>query len=296
MNLVNWTNGTPIHPEHLAFDQQAVRDALRALSLIWIPITSGAILTGAVASNPGSGWQVTEGWVLINGEVVYVPGGPCANPSGGFWVISESAAPAPIASVQMQDGSFASKARVRTATIVTSVPPGAPNCAGDVLSFADIIADLNTPLLRPVALADAELANFNTTTGRGQGRWANWALCDGQSHSVDATTRTTPNLRGRLMRGYDFTNPLYNTLGNSGAGIGGADTRELTQANIPKFDLNIPANAPNDVGSGNLVGGAAGGLDATVTVSFGSDNPDDVDIRNPYRVTVFACRIGTPIR
>ena len=49
---------------------------------------------------------------------------------------------------------------------------------------------------------------FNVTTGLGSGRWAGWALCDGQNG--------TPNLKGRFIVGYNGSDSHYNAFGNTG--------------------------------------------------------------------------------
>lgn len=72
MNKVNWLElgGAPLRNDDWDFEAQAVRDALKGLASV---LGANALLSGCVPSPSGGGTVFTEGYVLLSGEVCYVP-------------------------------------------------------------------------------------------------------------------------------------------------------------------------------------------------------------------------------
>jgi hypothetical protein len=72
MNKVNWLQlgGVPLRNDDWNFEAEAVREALKGIGSM---LGANALLSGCVPSPSGSGYVFSEGYVLIHGEVCYVP-------------------------------------------------------------------------------------------------------------------------------------------------------------------------------------------------------------------------------
>jgi len=80
----------------------------------------------------------------------------------------------------------------------------------------------------PIWMIDeaSDIALFDGTSGEGSGIWANWALCDGQSHtSSTGATIGTPDLRNQFVVGALDTYAVGDT--------GGAATHTLLASEMP---------------------------------------------------------------
>jgi hypothetical protein len=129
MNKVNWIElgGAPIRNDDWKFDQDAVRDALKGVSSF---LGANALLNGCVPSPSGGGHVFTSGYVLINGEVLFVPAVTAPIPfdeDGNYFQIQESNV-SPDGDIVMENGNAVNIYKQRIAVIgydSDSLPPNA---------------------------------------------------------------------------------------------------------------------------------------------------------------------------
>lgn len=114
-----------------------------------------------------------------------------------------------------------------------------------------------------LALEDAaDIALFNTSTGKGGGVWTGWGICNGNTYTKpDGTTITTPNLSDRFLTGSGGT---YN-VGDAG----GANNVALTTAEMPAHN-----HALTDPGHTHVVDDPGHTHTATSTVHSHSGQVD----------------------
>lgn len=86
--------------------------------------------------------------------------------------------------------------------------------------------DIGIPIGTKLAITEAQLANFNLVGGSwgvGSGKFAKWAICNGNNGTDD--------YKGLTTRGYDVNDSDYDDA--SSTNNGGADTVPLDKNNIP---------------------------------------------------------------
>lgn len=118
MNKVNWmqAGGVPLRNDDWQFEADAVRTALKGLGSV---LGLNALLSGCVPSPSGGGYVFTSGFVLINGEVCYVPAvtSPITfDEDGNYFQLVETDV-SPEGDVVMEDGSNANIYKQRIAVI-----------------------------------------------------------------------------------------------------------------------------------------------------------------------------------
>lgn len=119
--------GAPIRNDDWKFDQDAVRDALKGVASV---LGANALLSGCVPSPSGGGYVFTQGYVLINGEVFFVPAVTTPIPfdeDGNYFQIQESDV-SPDGDVVMENSDFVNIYKQRIAVIgydANNLPPNA---------------------------------------------------------------------------------------------------------------------------------------------------------------------------
>lgn len=201
MNRIDFTNlgGFPFSATRADFMQQSYLNALSAIASF---IGNKVIITGVVVA----GGNVSDGWIVYNGELIKFIGGPV----GAGVVVQE----VPTA-FNFQDGSIHNIQFVKTATC------GAPQ----TFAFSDLVS-LNTIqqmwLSGDVKLVQQTMAyiiaNFDNT-GLGQNERIGWKVCNGQNGTV--------NMGDRLPLGYNWANiaGIIDQVGNEK----GSNTIDMTK-------------------------------------------------------------------
>lgn len=118
MNKVNWValGGAPLRNDDWQFEGDAVRIAIKGLGSV---LGLNALLSGCVPSPSGGGYVFTSGYVMINGEVCFVPAITSPIPfdeDGNYFQLVESDV-SPEGDVVMEDGSNANIYKQRIAVI-----------------------------------------------------------------------------------------------------------------------------------------------------------------------------------
>ena len=86
--------------------------------------------------------------------------------------------------------------------------------------------DIGLPIGTKLSITEAQLANFNLvggSWGAGSGKWAKWAICNGNNGTDD--------YKGLTTRGYDVNDGYYDDA--SASNSSGNDTVTLVVGNIP---------------------------------------------------------------
>jgi microcystin-dependent protein len=137
-----------------------------------------------------------------------------------------------------------------------------------------------------VALEDVEDINmFDTTTGKGTGRWVGWGICDGTSYLGKSGNVTTPDLRDRFL------------VGSQGSYVvgsqGGANSVTLSVAEMPTHNhaLTDPGHTHNVTDPGHTHTGTVashnhpGLVDVAVVTSVNKAAQPAVAVNTPATIT-----------
>ena len=117
----NVTGGMPYPLETIRFQQSAIEEVIKGLAgHISIP-SEVAIITGCVRSTNAGNVTISEGFVILSGEVCYHPEQTYVEPSGQqveYWQLNEFTPPA--GTFVYENGQSHDVWRVRQATIIVS--------------------------------------------------------------------------------------------------------------------------------------------------------------------------------
>lgn len=274
MNKINLEGGQyPLSTQAMAF----VVDMINSCGLLTLIGGKNYILSGCETT----GKTVSDGWIVINGELLPFQGGTAASTIA---VIEESE------DVNANGMTF-ERARIRryakfgTGTGANYLPWAAFN---PLPTNQQLNIDKAT-----TEYVDTELAKIGGTTipagvvvmwsGSPTAIPDGWALCDG--------TQNTPDLRGRFVVGYNRDDADYNGIGKAS----GSKTVTLTTANIPAHthkamkrgdDHNLDHSGTYGVLETNLV--EANGID----IGLGSTGDGQAfDVRPPYYVLAYIMKL-----
>lgn len=275
MNKLNLAGGQyPLSTQAMAF----VVDMINSCGLLTLIGGKNYILSGCVTT----GKTVSDGWVVVNGELLPFQGGTVANT---IVVVEESEA-------VNANGMTFERARIRryakfgTGTGANYLPWAAFN---PLPTNQQLNMDKAT-----TEYVDTELAKIGGTTipagvvvmwsGSPTAIPDGWALCDG--------TQNTPDLRGRFVVGYNRDDADYNGIGKAS----GSKTVTLTTANLPAHshkamkrgdDHNLDHSGTYGVLETNLVADANG-----IDIGLGSTGDGQAfDARPPYYVLAYIMKL-----
>lgn len=142
----NQTGGHPLHLEDFAFLQNASIDAFKAIAnILQEPQSSGLtptyIITGCVKTNPVPGtWAISEGYVVIAGEIYYVPSHSISYVDVNaplYWTVEQTnETPSPL---EYKDFSIKNVHFSRVAKLTTTLTSTVYNPAQNVAQRIDMI-------------------------------------------------------------------------------------------------------------------------------------------------------------
>lgn len=277
--------GFPLTQDRLAFMQDSYRNAFEAIAGF---VGSLTILSGVVVDTTTN--TVSDGWITYNGEMMPFVGGLY---SGGV-VVQEVGS-----SLLYKNGDtnvvlFKKFAQCGTPATFSFSALKYPQNVRDFWCKGDI---------KNAHVSSAYItANFDNT-GKGVNERLGWAIRNGLNGTEDA--------RGRVRIAWDDrtvnpNNGIWDLVYNTPGYIGGALTRVLTILNIPKHRHLTHANGPiwddsvhpnpswyistsngSYSGPGGNLFGRSSTPDANMqTGDAGQQNPDGVDIRQPFIVNL----------
>lgn len=218
MNSVNFDNpgGFPLDQDALKFMQSSY-GSLQNLA-VSIAGTTPSIISGCIET----GGNTSEGWVIINGEVLPFQGGP----TGSKVTIQEVTTP-----VLYEDEISRDTYKVRTAVF--------SGTGTDWSEFKRIQSLVSLVPAGVVVMWSGAVGSIPT----------GWALCDG--------TNGTPDLRGRFIVGYHSGDTDYNANGKTG----GAKTYTLDASKLPVVSPWALSQTPHShrvKGNANTLAGLIG--------------------------------------
>lgn len=254
MNRTNFvqTGGVPIKAERL----QELQEAYSIFNNLGFIAGNFAILTGCEVV----GTNVSDGVVVMNGEVILFQGGTLADDV----IIVET----PI-SKEFKDGTFKSLHFIRYATFGTSE---------DMVSWNDFkrVDPIITLMARLTSL-EKKTAVFQA--GGGMVLWNKPAI------QIPAGWQEVVDWRGRIPVGMDAIQTEFNTLGKTG----GNKTTTISKANLPSGSYGWIGNSGRGYPDGSNdeieAGHARSYPKVTKQLVLGSDTP--LNILNPYRTVLF---------
>jgi hypothetical protein len=126
MNKLITTNngGMPFELDDLRFQDEGYREAFKGLlsALGGKALNDGYILSGVVATDTGSNFTTTEGWVAFNGEIWYIPGKTLPYLATGFkYVFEEDNTFDATGNESFEDGSVNDTYQIRRAKLTSKI-------------------------------------------------------------------------------------------------------------------------------------------------------------------------------
>ncbi|MEY4902572.1 MAG: hypothetical protein RLZZ292_387 [Bacteroidota bacterium] len=253
----NQTGGYPLKTERLQEMQTAysIFNSLGALAGN-LTIISGCTVTGTI---------VGDGYIYINGELLE------------FKEADGAGAPTVIIIETPVDRSFKNGAikqvhTLRYATFGTAV---------DFWPWSDF-KRLDPIISMMARLNELEKKSAVFQAGGGMLFW-NKPLAD-----IPDGWQEVVDWRGRIPVGLDKNDPDFNIMGK----MEGRKELIINANNIPKFTLNYTMPVRYNNTDDSPGGGTPYFKPGTGTLEFGTDNPDAINILNPYRVVLFIEYIG----
>lgn len=114
--------GFPFVLDDIRFESDATIDAFKGMLSSWgLAEDESYILSGAAITDGGANWNVAEGYISIEGEVLFIPAHSVIKAGGGqatYWVINKSFDPAGLKTFEA-GGSF-NTYQTRVAELITS--------------------------------------------------------------------------------------------------------------------------------------------------------------------------------
>ncbi|WP_417366915.1 hypothetical protein [Flavobacterium beibuense] len=263
------TGGFPLKAERLA-EMQAAYGLFNTLGLI---AGNFSIITGCEVA----GSNITDGVIVINGEVLPFQGGaPLANV-----IIIENQT-----SKEFENGSVKVVHYERYAKFGTAATQYAWNNFKRIFPTRDLQSALDakatvtalTALTAKVTELEKKNAVFQDTGGV--------VLWMKPASQIPAGWAEYTPMRGRAPFGLDPTDPTFSTLGQ----MGGQKTKQLTISEMPPHTHPIKLWDEQGVGApaGGSPGGITNGTGATESAGFGNE----FSILNPHRIVYFIHYIG----
>lgn len=275
MNNLNFEGGQyPLSTQAMAF----IQDMINSCGLLTLIGGKNYILSGCEKT----GNTVSDGWIVVNGELLPFQGGTAANTI----VVVEEAEDVNANGMTFERARIRRYAKFGTGT-------GANYWSWSIFNPLPTNQQLNLKKAT-VEYVDDEIAKIGGTTipagvvvmwsGSPTAIPSGWALCDG--------TQNTPDLRGRFVVGYNRDDADYNGIGKSG----GNKTATLTTANLPAHthkamkrgdDHNLDHSGTFGVLETNYVAEPKG-------IDIGLGNTGDgqaFDIRPPYYVLAYIMKL-----
>lgn len=125
--ITNINGGFPFVLEDIRFEQQAVRDAFTGLLSAWgINPADSFIISGCESVLNGSNYDISAGWISLNGEILQVDAhSVAATLSGGavhYWSVAITYDPA--GNKTFQNASVNDTYQVRKGVVLNGVPSG----------------------------------------------------------------------------------------------------------------------------------------------------------------------------
>lgn len=254
MNRTNFvqTGGFPVKAERL----QELQEAYSIFNNLGYLAGNFAILTGCVVV----GTNVSNGVVVMNGEVILFQGGTIAEDV----IIVET----PI-SKEFKNGAYKPLHFIRYATFGTSET--------SVLWSAFKRVDPIITLMARLTSLEKKTAVFQA--GGGMVLWNKPAI------QIPAGWQEVVDWRGRIPVGMDAVQTEFNTLGKTG----GNKTTTISKANLPSGSYGWIGNSGRGYPDGSNdeieAGHARSYPKVTKQLVLGSDTP--LNILNPYRTVLF---------
>lgn len=260
MNTIDFTQtgGFPFDQGTLAFLQDSIYNAAKTANLGG-PL---CILSGCVQS----GGNVSDGVVVINGEILPFQGGAIDTKV----IVVETTT-----DLLYEDNVSRPVKKVRYATFGDDGIQNNPwtdfkrNTTEGVLARLERLERIAAPFL-PV----------------GAGERGGMVLWKKPANLIPAGWAEVVDWRRRLAMGYDPDDPDFDTVGEAGGG----ETATLVKANMPSdLTVEIPV-ASTDSGTGAFDEGSTGGGTRSINLG-GSSQP--FSILNPFRIAIFIEYIGS---
>lgn len=275
MNELNFKGGQyPLSIQAMAFMQEMINSC----GLLTLIGGKNYILSGCETT----GKTVSDGWIVVNGELLPFQGGTIANTIA---VIEE-------AEDVNANGMTFERARIRryakfgTGTGENYLPWGVfnPLPTNQKLDMEKATTQYVEDEIKKLGGTTIPAGVVVMWSGSPDKIPEGWALCDG--------TQKTPDLRGRFVVGYNRDDADYNGIGKSGGG----KTATLTTANLPAHthkamkrgdDHNLDHSGTYGVLETNYVTEANGVDIGLETVGEGKS----FDIRPPYYVLAYIIKL-----
>lgn len=255
MNRTNFvqTGGVPIKAERL----QELQEAYSIFNNLGYLAGNFAILTGCLVV----GTNVSDGVVVMNGEVILFQGGTLADDV----IIVET----PI-SKEFKDGTFKPLHFIRYATFGTSE---------DMASWNDF------KRVDPIITLMARLTSLEKKTSVFQAG-GGMVLWNKPAAQIPEGWAEVVNWRGRIPVGMDVAQVEFNTLGK----IGGNKNKTLSIAEMPSHTHNFTLQGNGGGSNGITYNDGVSNSKSYTTESKG--NGTQFSILNPYRTVLFIEFIG----
>jgi microcystin-dependent protein len=269
-NFQGFTGGHPLALDDGLFLQDAYKESILALARSFLPASiTTAFLQGCVIT-PGSGeTSISDGWMMIDGEIYRVPAKTVevTGLSNLKLVLITDSPDGYDATVTYES---AGTKEIYRETIVDFRTTDDPDGDGSPIVLDTYIYRVCPKPKRTVEMfaPDSALSGyFDLSTGIGKGDCLGYALCDGQDGR--------PDLKGRFVVGYDGAAADYNVVGNTGG------VKEVTLTAAQSGLRNHVHGAAVDDG-GDTTGGffGRGSANNNTNVTFGTANADGVADRN----------------
>ncbi len=245
MNTINFdqTGGFPLETETLKKMQTAF------LSLQQLGFLAGdkAIVSGCTTS----GSSTTDGYIFLNGELLFFKGGT----NQTYIVIQETIETAEYEDLQLKDTYI-----TRTACFGTGVTQY------EWSDFRRIYPSTSSLFIDEIRMFAGSLADLPS----------GWFFCDGSNGTAD--------LRSRFIVGLNPAESDYDTIGK----VGGSKEHTLTENEMPSHNHGMEDGAGGDDGAGRVVAGSAFGiqdLSLAFTKNTGGDQPHEN--RPPFYTLAF---------
>lgn len=187
------------------------------------------VLWGAELSVVGPDTLVTDGAIILNGEIIPVEAHQITTVAQTlYWIIEET-----YSSINPRDYEDATTKNVnalRRGKLAFAATPPLGFLPGDGISFEEL-SQGGAWQIGDFRMISANLSNFNGS-GLGIGRtWRQWAIANGSNG--------TPDLRGKFIVGFDDNDTDHNAVGK----VGGSKGVTLSEAEMPEHKHDVDMNS-----------------------------------------------------
>lgn len=223
-NFQAYTGGHPLRLDNGLLMQAGYKEAILALARSFVPPSvTVAFLQGAAISEDGGETSITDGWMLVGGDVYRIPAktvGVTGLNNLKLVLITDTPAGYPSTVTYRDTG----PQEVYKETVLDFRSTDDPDGEGSPIELDTYVYRVAAKPKRTIEMfspSDALSNYFDASSGIGKGDCLGYALCDGQDGR--------PDLRGRFVVGYKSDDADYNAIGK----LGGAKEITLLVSQIP---------------------------------------------------------------